>query len=111
MRDSFQNSAEEFAQCQLESGTPAVHVLHDFSLRMDNLEPDPDKSEVSREVGEAGLASGQSANLATFDSLEGNEDYSHCNNNDQGNVHSFEKIDSIRAVYHITSFINAPLNF
>lgn len=88
-----------------------MHVLHDLALRIDNLQPDPDQSEVYKEVREVWLVSKQSADLATFNSLDGNRDYSHGNNNDQENAHLFGTIDSASATHNIAFFINEPLNF
>lgn len=75
-RDCPDKSPTDYAQGQLQNGTPAIHVLHELSLRMDNLQFDSDVGEESGETREIGFENEQGSDLATFNALDDNEDSS-----------------------------------
>lgn len=109
MRDCRGKSPIEYGCRLLRNGIPAVHVLRDLAIRMENLFLDTDDDE-SKNL-ETGPTHEQNNYLTIFEALD---DHSG-DNNDKGTVPSdtniFESLDSATATNHIWSHIHSFQDF
>lgn len=104
-------SAKEFVRHQIGNGIIVVHLFHDISIRMDDLNFDRDPENVSDVVQEVNHMNEPNSDVTAFDALDDCNVRAYDRNNIFKDAHFLESVNSSSAKYHIASCMNSQQLF